>query len=419
SALNPLNININARYKGLDIRFIHDNYRVDNRDKYVSILPFIEQKNHINTIVDVKYDIPLVPGVLITPQLTHRIQYPWYGTKDTSDPVTNRTYRTTARLTAQYEPTNSFVITAGVQHFWEGIENISGGSFLYNGKSSFGFTNLALFAQGFLKTDIVNVTAGARFERHSRYAPVFVPRIALTKVLDRFHIKGLYSRAFRAPALLNINLNPDIRPEISTVIELETGYQLSETMILTANIFNIDIYDAIVYAAINNEEKYFNFDIVETRGFELEYRIRNTWGYVTLNYAFYLAGRNSANLYRVTENNNVLVGFAPHVINLQASFDITDRLSISPTVRFLSPRYGQIGVNAATTTARHKIYDAMVLLNCALLYDNILPGLSASLTAHDILGANYAFIQPYNSLHFPLPGPSREIVLQLSYRFTL
>lgn len=415
SALNTFNANVNVRYKGLDVRLLHDNYTVDNRDKYASILSFTERKNHINSIVDAKYEIPIVAGLTLTPRLTYRLQYPWYGTDDQNDPVTNRTYRTTANLTAFYEPSGNVSISAGAQYFWEGIENISGGTFNFNGLSQFGFTNLALFAQGLFKTDIVNITAGARFEQHSRYAPVFLPRIALTKTFDRFHVKGLFSRAFRAPALLNINLNPDIKPETSTVIELEAGYQIADNMLLTANVFRIEVQDAIVYAAINNVEKYFNFERVETRGFEIEYRLRDKWGYATLSYSFYAAGTNTVNLYRINNNDNVLVGFAPHVVNLNTAFDVTNQLTIAPTIRFLSSRYGQTGGSAADGTAQHKLYDPMLLLNCAVRYANVLPGLSLSLAAHDILGANYAFLQPYNSLHQALPGTTREFVLQASY----
>jgi outer membrane receptor for ferrienterochelin and colicin len=415
SGLSTLNANVNVRYKGLDARFIYDNYSVENRDKYADIIPLTETNQFINTIADVKYDIPVIAGLTITPRLTYRIQHPWYGTSDTNDPVTNRNYRTTANITASYEPNETLSLSAGGQYLWEGIEDISGGKFNYNNTSRFDFTNLAVFAQGLVKTDIVNITAGARFEQHSRYAPVFVPRIALTKVIDRFHIKGLYSRAFRAPALLNINLNPDIKPETSTVFELEAGYQLADNMLLTANVYNIEIQDAIVYAAINNEEKYFNFERVETRGFEVEYRIRDKWGYATFSYAFYTAGRSTVNLYRVQNQENVLLGFAPHLVNVFASFDITNQLSINPTLRYISNRYAQTGEDAEGRPV-HVLSPAVFLFNCAVRYENILPGLSASLTAHDILGANYAFIQPYNSLHRPLPGPSREIVLQVAYR---
>jgi outer membrane receptor for ferrienterochelin and colicin len=414
SGLSTLNANVNLRYKGLNVRFIHDNYSVEHRDKFATIIPAIEVVNHINTIIDAKYDIPLAPGLVLTPRITHRVQYPWFSTTDPEDSTTFRTYRTTANLTAFYEPGGIFNISAGAQYIWEGIEDVTGKPFEYNSQTRFNFTNIALFAQALIKTDIVNVTAGARYERHSLYAPVFVPRIALTKVIDRFHIKGLYSRAFRAPALLNINLNPAIKPETSTVIELEAGYEIASNMLLTANVYNIEIQDAIVYAAVDNIEKYFNFERVETRGFEIEYRLRDKWGYATLSYAFYTAGRNTVDLYRVANQSTVLLGFAPHVINLNTAFDVTEQFTIAPSARFLSGRYGQIDETSKGMPVQ-KLYDPVFLINVAVRYANILPGLSASLTAYDVLGANVAFIQPYNSLHRPLPGPSREIVLQVSY----
>ena len=61
---------------------------------------------------------------------------------------------------------------------------------------------------------------------HSEVDAAFVPRIGLTKVVNDWHFKLLYSQAFKTPVIENVNLNPDIKPERIEVAEFETGYRL-------------------------------------------------------------------------------------------------------------------------------------------------------------------------------------------------
>ena len=74
-----------------------------------------------------------------------------------------------------------------------------------------------------------------------------MPRIGLTRVINRFHAKLLYSEAYKTPVIENINLNREIKPERTKVIELEAGYQLSSIMLLTANFYDITIKKPIIY----------------------------------------------------------------------------------------------------------------------------------------------------------------------------
>lgn len=57
------------------------------------------------------------------------------------------------------------------------------------------------------------VFIGARFDNHSQFGSAFSPRVGVTKLFENWHFKLLYSRAFRAPAIENINTNVDIKPE--------------------------------------------------------------------------------------------------------------------------------------------------------------------------------------------------------------
>ena len=57
-----------------------------------------------------------------------------------------------------------------------------------------------------------------------------------------------------------------------------------------------------------------------------------------------------------------------------------------------------------------------VLVDLALnVRDLWIPGLVLSLSGHDLLDTNPGFAQPYDGRHAPLPGPGRELGLELTF----
>jgi outer membrane receptor for ferrienterochelin and colicins len=57
-------------------------------------------------------------------------------------------------------------------------------------------------------------------------------------------------------------------------------------------------------------------------------------------------------------------------------------------------------------------------LSTYINYENVLNGLSIGAGVFDILGQNYQFIQAHRSFSDPLPGPSREYMVRLRYKFS-
>ena len=114
----------------------------------------------------------------------------------------------------------------------EGTDLLAGD--LFGGNKTLTLNNFAFFAEGLFKHRLANATVGFRYEKNNRYGAAFVPRIALTKKIQNFHFKLLYSQAFRAPSLQNINIALDgvIKPEKSNVFEIELGYQFTPEMLL-------------------------------------------------------------------------------------------------------------------------------------------------------------------------------------------
>lgn len=209
-------------------------------------------------------------------------------------------------------------------------------------------------------------------------------------------------------------------------------------MFVSANIFDISIKDAIIFGGGG----YRNFERTQTRGVELEYFFKDSWGSINVNYSFYLA--NSAGLsdsvralnpYRVWSfrtaangtqeslftNDNVLLGFAPHKITVNSSLNLSsliDGLSINPSFIFLSGRYAVSEVKILEGVQSVRETKPVALLNVFVNYKNAfqLQGLDLGVGVYDALDAQYDFIQPYNTGNAVLPGPSREIVAKLAYR---
>jgi outer membrane receptor protein involved in Fe transport len=260
------------------------------------------------------------------------------------------------------------------------------------------------------------VILGARFDNHNIYGDSFVPRIGLTKKIEKFHFKLLYSKAFRAPSIENINLSDStgMRPERTSVIEFEAGYQLTHKSILTVNVFDITTRGAIVYY-YDGEDRYHNIGSNGSRGIELEYKIKDKWGAVNLNYAFYtVAGKGIIDDYSVPENSSVLLAFPAHKINLSASFYLNSHFTVNPSVLFRSERYSYTSLDTAGNGVIEK-FPSQAFVNLFFRYENVIKGLDIGIGVYNIFDEKVVYLQPYNSLHAPLPGHSRELIVKLSY----
>jgi len=429
SALDPAYANLGLAYKGLSFRAIADFYHTTQRDGYDQIMPSPYTQNFNSFYMELKYPWLVNDKWTITPKLNFKDQSPWRTPQgDSLDQTYLRTVsRSTANVTASYNPSRNINIVGGGEFYYDqAIDHQDSGVF-YNGKSTINFYNYAFFFQGLLKTRLVNIVLGARYDKQNVYGDAFVPRIGLTKKYDRFHFKLLYSESFRSPAIENIDLSPNniIHPERTQVGELELGYQITRKSILTVNFYDITTYQPIIYYSVGQLDAYTNEGKTGTRGLEAEYRIKARWGYVGLNYSFYTArNKDRVPSYRVATDSSMLLGFASHKVNLNALFHLSKALSVNLTASFYGPRWGYTSLNADTLPVLKK-FDPTMLLNIFMRYQTPVKGLSVGLGVYNLLDQNVPFIQPYaeptsttNLPHAPLPGLSREFILRLSWNMT-
>ncbi|TAE23263.1 MAG: hypothetical protein EAZ92_14750 [Candidatus Kapaibacterium sp.] len=437
---SPMNFNLGLTWKGLRVRAFYDQYTTKTLTSYGSVLsPKALACNFSSSSVDAQYDIPLTANLTLTPRVNYLHQIPWqYNDSSLLNPVTGSPslyYDKTATrilgsLTLAGDIAPHLFLTAGVEAFADNgmatpltprinlfQREFDMGGNIVRASNTVSYTNIGGYVQAFWTNPIVNVNAGMRIDKHSAVPLAAVPWIGLTKVLGNFNAKVLFGQNFRAPTIENIRLNAQIVPEITTAVEVQLGYQLSYNMLLSANLFTVSIANPIVFTTINGNEKYFNYPRTGSNGIELEYSIKDFWGFVNLNYSLAVANNNQVPEYSIAGREDMLLGFAQHKATLNSSFRVfNDNITFCPSATFLSERFGYNGLDASGN-ATYRRFAPTMLLNAFLQWSNFLriKRLEIGIGVHDILGTNYMFLQPYNAGNQPLPGPTREFVLRVTY----
>ncbi|HEY9044339.1 MAG TPA: TonB-dependent receptor plug domain-containing protein [Ohtaekwangia sp.] len=414
SKADPTNINLGLKYKNLSFRTMYENFETSDPHVFISFK---------NLFTDLRYSWNVSNKLKLTPQVKFYRQIPWsYGYKETNTPdfeaVATRFY---SQVDGQYTISRKASVNFGGIYFDDHGDYRTVLS-TFSGARSLTLSNFAFYAQGLFKHRLANATIGFRYEKNNRYGGAFVPRLALTKKIENFHFKVLYSQAFRAPSLQNINiaLGGKIKPEKSDVFEVELGYQFTPEMLLAINAFSISTRNVLIYNSTGEDESfqewYENFHKSGSKGIEFVYSIRQKGWYANLTYSFSQAIKgNTVDIYRVDQTSKQYVGFPSHKITLNTNFNITPKLTINPTFIYASTRY------AYTTTddegnAVSTALDPYVIANAFLNYKDIVPGLTAGVGAYDILNQHPAIPQAYNGGFAPISGRSREYIVKLSYQ---
>ncbi|MCW3077201.1 MAG: TonB-dependent receptor [Bacteroidetes bacterium] len=420
SALNPKYFNAALGYKGLSFKFIGDFLNTTMRDGYGDVVKDGPQKENFNSYFsELKYILKVNDKLTITPRLNYKNQTPWQAPAYDSKAVYSKNVtRSTANITASYNLNRHINFVLGSEIYQDVAVDHTDSSYFINNKQTIGYFNYAFFTQGLIKTRLVNFIIGARFDKHSAYGQAFVPRVGLTKKYNRFHFKALYSNAFRAPSIENISAadSTGIKPELTQVLELELGYQVTRKSILTVNLYDIETKSPIIYYTSqdsSNTDLYRNFGRAGTQGIEAEYRIKDRWGSIAINYAFYsAANKEKVALYR-TQNTSSLLGFSNHRVNLNASWNLSKKLSFNTTASLYGPRWAITSLDTIGNSVQ-ELLKPTFLLNFFVRYMPV-NGLSIGAGIYDVLNQKFSFIQPYDGGHPPLPGTSREFVFRLQY----
>lgn len=412
---DPFNINAGMKYKGLAARVMYDEYETNDPQSFISYKGFF---------TDLRYTWKVSDKLQVIPQFRYLNQVPWvYGSVESHEAdFESRAVRTLGQVDAQYTITRKSSVVFGALYFHDkGIDLLEGAGF--GGENSMTLNNYAFFAQGLFKHRLANTTIGFRYEKNNRYGAAFVPRLALTKKIENLHFKVLYSQAFRAPSIQNINiaLNGESKPEKSDVFEVELGYQFTPEMLLAVNAFSISTRDVLIYGSEGENETfnewYENYDKSGSRGIEAVYTIRQKRWYATLTYSFNQAlPENTVDKYEVPQTNQQFVGFPADKFTLNANVSLTEKLSFNTSVISCGKRYAFTRLDTNDEPEATEL-DPYTLVHVFMSYKNVLPALTLGAGIYDLFDVRPGIPQAYNGGFAPIPARSREFVFKISYQF--
>ncbi len=406
-------LHFGAQAGALSLHGLFEEYLLDNPDTGSGGM----QRTHFSSQgLEARYAIDLAEGVKLTPFLTHRRVTPWVLEGENQDKR-----RTVLRLkygaSLGWEVNKSLNLAFGAEHL---TDDASVGLFARDGdapitltadgRSQVSYDSSAGYFEA-AYSGPVNLTVGGRYEKHSVAGSAFVPRVALTKAFDRWHVKLLFANAFRTPNVLNLGRPgqgaTSIDSEKTRTTELEFGSQVGSGF-LTFNVFNTRLTKPLVW-----NSGYVNGPDTGSKGYEVEYRVRPSWGAMSLSYAFHKAD-NQVLDWSVPGHDDRFLGLSNHKLAGQAVMKLAGGWQISPTFTWLSDRYGYVWSPTLQDMALTKV-DGALLLNLNATWT--LEEWSLSLGVFDLMDKKPPLIQAYPGGASPLPAKGRELVARVRWGF--
>ncbi len=291
-----------------------------------------------------------------------------------------------------------------------------------DGSSRASYFTDSVLAQGVLSSSGgTSLTVGTRYDKHETVRGAFSPRVALGRTVADWHVKAMAAKAFRAPTIMNLDSNPKLKPDRTTTYEWEGGVRPSKTTYLTLNLFQTEILDPIIYGVDpTGATKNFNAERTGTYGGDLEFRVKDTFGFATLTYSYYRADWKNPYVYRVDGHEEVLLGFPTHKLSLKSSFNLPiPDLKFNPSATYLS-RYFAYSWDDTNKTRYFEQIAPGPMVNLYFVYADVFTkGLDLGAGVFNVIDSDWRLAQPYRQgYHAPMPTPSREYVVRADYSLT-
>jgi outer membrane cobalamin receptor len=423
SAIDNEHYKVDFTYGGFSATGLFENHSIDQRDGYGAIYnrPYSTEFNSRH--IRFKYDYQPNDKLTITPGVKIKYQEPWKYAEPIVDdefvPFYTSVTKNEYYLKSSYDPNERISVISGFTYYNQNAHEEFDSVYFSNASKNLILDNYAFYVQGILKFKPINVILGSRYEYNTSYGPSFVPRLGVTKLWDKFHIKALYSRAFRAPSTENINVSPDILPEKTSVIEFEGGLNISRNVYLTANLYDITTLDPIIYYYDDNEsDLYINESSTGSRGFDVDIKAKLPGWYGSFTYSYNsTAGHNVVPVYQVPDHEGKVLAFPSHEFSLNFNVQLTKKISVVPSCTYMSERFCYHETEDGTSEAgpRSPVLYTNINFNVSDLFCK---GLMLQAGCFNMTDRQVLFIQPYNGNHCPLPGQGRQFQLKLSYNIS-
>ncbi|MBF0196409.1 MAG: TonB-dependent receptor plug domain-containing protein, partial [Planctomycetes bacterium] len=426
SEISPELVNIGCNYKDLNVRYIYDRYEYKMRN-YYSIKSDLREERFNSELLLVDYDFKIKDIWTLVPKFTMKKHPTWQNWGDVVRYNTVGT-RFTYNLTNKVKLKNDSLLVFGYEMYddkGEALDQATNsqpeGKYYFDNSNKVSHRNQSLFVQYETETKYGDLALGARYEDHSFAGEDFVPRFALTRLWDSFHLKLLAAQAFRTPNIDNIMYNEDLVKagsadtlvsEKTTTFEIEGGYLFSEKIMWTSNFFHVTIDDPIYYTYDGDGNGgYDNGEAVSSFGLETELRVVPSWGDLKLRYGTYIADKQGVPTWRPGDDDDQNVGLPHHQIALDVTYNTSSRssLNLNGFITTKSKSYGGKGDSTLVD------FDGETILNIYWQYTH--KKFKGGIGISDLLNTK-EFIKPaYLSYQSGIPQMGREFYLRLGLTF--
>ena len=422
SNLDPVVVQTGVGFRGFNATFLYHHLYIASPVAAGAAVP--SSPSIFDTFVgDLQGTFHITNRFELTPRLSFTYQVPWREPDQASSLYYDKSvWRTKARLIARWAPFDELQLTLGGDAMFDRatVEGpIIGLMTQFNGKDSVDSRTFAGFLEAFSENPIVNFAVGARYDNNSAVGGALVPRVVLLRSFGPVNLKGLFSLAFRSPSAETINLAAPgtLKPESTMVFELEGSWDITKSIRLAANLFDIGITAPIAYSVNvdTNTQAYQNLGRQGSRGLEIAFRARGGWGRVDANYSFYVPTvMSNIDPYIAPGRTDMYLSAPAHRASLTGTVKPVPWLGISPTLIVLGPRLGVRSIDDAVTTE----VPTQVLANLFVFVDNVaVKGLFVGLGLYNVFGVDFKYLQAYRGYAGPLPGLDRELMLRVGYTF--
>jgi outer membrane receptor protein involved in Fe transport len=434
SWVRAANLNLGLKRKRFNLRLVYDQVRaktIHNLGEHVN--------NGVYGLVN--YTFRLGKHLTFAPRLQAKLQTPWNfqdGNLAYQLGSNMQIGRASLDGVLLYQPSARFSWATGVEYFMDKARLGSRVHYFYNGRNDLSFSNFGAFTELVWGSKYGNLVLGGRIDRYGVAKPAFVPRIAYTKAFKNFHVKYLYSYAFKNPTLMNISVSEgNIRPEYAETTELEVGYQWKSRLQIAASLFHTNFSDMISYEydPARQVDIYTNAGSTGTNGAEIELRYTHKRGYFNANFSRYVPSMSSTSFLdfdflslfdeasnvqvqklTIEEQDRQFVGLPPHRFTAQAHYKLGNRWGANLSMLWFSQKTAYVA-NPDYSEASIVDYPATTIVNLNFTCDNfLLKGLDLGIGLYNALDQRQ-FLTIYQRLGAPpFLEQGREMVIRLKYQ---
>jgi outer membrane cobalamin receptor len=423
SKLDNTFLNIGMGYKNFSFKGIADFYHTTSSDEYDAIAPAAVPHTFDSYFLELSHDLKIGRKINLVNRVNYKYQLPWRVEEAASEEynIYMLNYnRYTYTGIGQWDINDNLNFMLGVESFYDRSENeTEEGVFATTGTNVLDYYNTAVFSQVLWKNKIATVTAGARQNFNSEFSSSLVPRFGITKKIGNFHVKMLYSLSYRSPSAENINYGINLEPEVTRVAEIEAGYQFTKNLYVVCNAFDVLTKNIIIYYYDwdNGMDTYVNKDRSGTQGIEAEVKYITNALNIRAGYSWYTAGNKPMpEEYAVPGNSKSMLAFPNDKAYIILTTSSKRKLQASVQTIFTGKQHfisGWDGAAPVYSTLNPTFKTGASVSYCGLLNK----GISVTAGVYNLLNEKEIYIQPYNSLHAPIPGRGREYRIQLSYQW--